>query len=240
MIAPTQSWLTLNQTFAGVVNPVMQFVFDTPILPAGQTGNQCGRVLFNEYHVENPPSGSVPSGTIFPNECNLNAAMTPQEKLLEYMLFELTDEGGQPSLAPLAQDFGPEAVGYPSAPQTFTWTNNSSFASQVTSATIIGTNAGDFSGRVEQLRRGGGRGELPDHGGIYAVGTGTAHGDTGHRVGREHADRVLDRDGRAGIYALACVAELWKPGRGRFGDAVSDADQQRLRARGRAAVHCQR
>ena len=145
VIAPTQSWLTLNQTFAGVVNPVMQFVFDTPILPAGQTGNQCGRVLFNEYHVENPPSGSVPSGTIFPNECNLNAAMTPQEKLLEYMLFELTDEGGQPSLAPLVQDFGPEAVGYPSTPQTFTWTNNSSFASQVTSATIIGTNAGDFA-----------------------------------------------------------------------------------------------
>jgi len=145
VIAPTQSWLTLNQTFGGVVNPVMQFVFDTPILPSGQTGNQCGRVLFNEYHVENPPSGSVPPGTIFPNECNLNAAMTPQEKLLEYMLFELTDEGGQPSLAPLTQDFGPEAVGYPSAAQTFTWTNNSSFASQVTSATIIGTNAGDFA-----------------------------------------------------------------------------------------------
>ena len=65
--------------------------------------------------------------------------MTPQEKLLEYMLFELTDEGGQPSLAPLTQDFGPEAVGYPSAPQTFTWTNNSSFAAQVSSVAFTGT-----------------------------------------------------------------------------------------------------
>jgi hypothetical protein len=67
--------------------------------------------------------------------------MTPQEKLLEYMLFELTDEGGQPSLAPLSANFGSVAVTFPSAPQTFTWTNNSSFASQVTSA----TGSGDFA-----------------------------------------------------------------------------------------------
>ncbi|MGP8261178.1 MAG: choice-of-anchor D domain-containing protein [Acidobacteriaceae bacterium] len=137
--APTQSWLTLNNSSYG--NPVMQFVWDTPIAQSGQTGNQCGRVLFNEYHVEN---GSTSPSTYFPNECD-SAPMTPQEKLLEYMLFELTSEGGQPSLAPLTQDFGSEAVGYPSAPQTFTWTNNSSFASQVSSAAIIGTNAGDFA-----------------------------------------------------------------------------------------------
>ncbi len=141
--APTQSWLTLNNSSYG--NPVMQFVWDTPIPPAGTKVNQCGRVLFNEYHVENPLNGSsVPAGTIFPNECNVSAAMTPQEKLLEYMLFELTDEGGQPSLDPTTLDFGSEAVGFTTAAQTFTWTNNSSFASQVTSATIGGTNASDF------------------------------------------------------------------------------------------------
>jgi hypothetical protein len=139
VIAPTQSWLTLNDAAAG--NPVMQFVFDTPIAPVGQTVNQCGRVLFNEYHVEN---GSSSPTKYFPTECG-SGAMTPQEKLLEYMLFELTDEGGQPSLAPLTQDFGPEAVTYPSAPQSFTWTNNSSFAAQVSSAVITGTNAGDFA-----------------------------------------------------------------------------------------------
>jgi len=32
--------------------------------------------------------------------------MTPQEKLLEYMLFELTSEGGQPTLNPTTQSFG--------------------------------------------------------------------------------------------------------------------------------------
>jgi hypothetical protein len=137
VIAPTQSWLTLNQSMGGVANPVIQFVFDTPI---GAT-NQCGRVLYNEYHVEN---GSSSPTTYFHTECSAGA-MTPQEKLLEYMLFELTDEGGQPSLAPTSQDFGPEAVTYPSAPQTFTWTNNSSFAAQVSSTAITGTNYGDFT-----------------------------------------------------------------------------------------------
>src|ERR1019366_8131903 len=140
-LAPTQSWLALNDTQYG--NPVMQFVFDTPLAtPANPTPNQCGRVLFNEYHVEG--GGSVAS-EYFPVECAGSTAMTPQEKLLEYMLFELTDEGGQPSLAPTSQDFGSEAVTYTTAPKTFTWTNNSSFASQVTSAMIGGTNAADFS-----------------------------------------------------------------------------------------------
>lgn len=138
VIAPTQSWLTLNDSVYG--NPVMQFVFDTPIAPAGQTVNQCGRVLFNEYHVENPLNGSsVPSGTIFPGECNTSAAMTPQEKLLEYMLFELTDEGEQPSIAPTSQDFGQVVISYSSAPQTFAWTNNSIFPATVSSVTINGS-----------------------------------------------------------------------------------------------------
>src|SRR5262249_39592447 len=74
----------------------------------------------------------------FPNECPTAATMTPQEKLLEYMLFELTSEGGQPTLDPTIKDFGSEAIGFPSASATFTWTNNSSFTSQVTSAVITG------------------------------------------------------------------------------------------------------
>jgi len=131
VIAPTQSWLALNDTTYN--NPVMQLVFDTPI----GAPNQCGRVLFNEYHVEGGTSSPSQS---FPTECAAGA-MTPQEKLLEYMLFELTSEGGQPSLAPLTQNFGSEAVTFTSAPVTFTWSNNSSFAAQVSSASV---GAGDF------------------------------------------------------------------------------------------------
>jgi hypothetical protein len=129
VIAPTQSWLTLNTTG----NPVMQMVFDTPIAPTGTTVNQCGRVLYNEYHVE---AGSSSPTQKFPNECSATTTLNPQEKLLEYMLFELTDDGGQPSLSPTSAAFGSEAVGFTTAAQSFTWTNNSSFTSQVSSATI--------------------------------------------------------------------------------------------------------
>jgi hypothetical protein len=131
VIAPTQSWLTLNDPADG--NPVMQFVFNTPI---GSTGNQCGRVLFNEYHVENASS----TGTTFPAECSAST-MTPQEKLLEYSLFELTADGSSATLTPATQDFGSETVGFPSATQTFTWTNNSTFVASVTLLTA----SGDFS-----------------------------------------------------------------------------------------------
>ncbi|HEY5328724.1 MAG TPA: choice-of-anchor D domain-containing protein [Acidobacteriaceae bacterium] len=129
---PTQSWLTLNNSPG---NPTMQFVFDTPV---GQATGQCGRVLFNEYHVEN---GSSNGSENFPSECAVNSPMTPQEKLLEFSLFELTDDGGIPTLNPATQDFGSQPIGFPSAPQTFTWTNNSTFASIVNVAPA----SGDFS-----------------------------------------------------------------------------------------------
>lgn len=130
VVPPTRSWLALNQPLGGVQNPVMQLVFDTPI--AAQ--NQCGRVLFNEYHVE---SGTSSPGMSFPAECPAGP-MTPQEKLLEYMLFELTADGGQPTLTPTSKDFGSAAVGFTSSAQTFTWTNNASFPAQISSAFVNG------------------------------------------------------------------------------------------------------
>jgi hypothetical protein len=128
----SETWMTLNDAAAG--NPVMQLVFDTPV---GLTGNQCGRILYNEYHVEAVNSDT---NTAFPGEC-ATGAMTPQEKLLEYSLFELTNDGGAATLAPTTQDFGTIAVGFTSPAQTFTWTNNSSFPASVN----ILTASGDFS-----------------------------------------------------------------------------------------------
>jgi hypothetical protein len=133
VVAPTQSWLALNDTAAG--NPVMQFVFDTPV---ATTINQCGRVLFNEYHVENPATS--PAGKTFPAECPATA-MNAQEKLLEFSLFELTSDGAAATLTPTSQDFGSVAVGFTSAAQTFTWTNNSTFPSGVT----LLNSTGDFN-----------------------------------------------------------------------------------------------
>jgi hypothetical protein len=48
--------------------------------------NQCGRVLFNEYHVETVSTGSK----AFPSECTA-AAMSPQEKFLEFSLYNLSN-----------------------------------------------------------------------------------------------------------------------------------------------------
>ena len=132
--SPTQSYLTLNNNADG--NPVMQFVFDTPV---GQTGGQCGRVLFNEYHVEAPATTST--GAVFPVECSNTATMTAQEKLLEFSLFELTSDGSAATLTPATQDFGTEAVGFNSPVQTFTWTNNSTFSASVS----LLTTSGDFT-----------------------------------------------------------------------------------------------
>lgn len=132
VVAPTQSWLTLNDSAHG--NPVQQFTFNTPI---GST-NQCGRVLFNEYHVENPTTASV--GKAFPNEC-LNGATTPQEKLLEYSLFNLSNDGGAPTITPTSADFGNEAVSFVSPTKSFIWKNNSIFAVTMTTATA----SGDFA-----------------------------------------------------------------------------------------------
>jgi hypothetical protein len=135
VVSPTQSYLALNSQLDSDAHPVMQFVFDTPVK---QTSGQCGRVLFNEYHVEN---GSSSNGAVFPNECNLSSPMSPQEKLLEFSLFELTDDGGQATLTPISQDFGTEPVGFTSAPQTFTFTNNSTFSESVT----VESTTGDFA-----------------------------------------------------------------------------------------------
>ncbi len=79
VIAPTQSWVTIHNPLEEVV----QFTFNTPV---GQpAASQCGRVLYNDYHVETANSG----GKVFPAECT-SAPMTPQEKLLEFSLFDLT------------------------------------------------------------------------------------------------------------------------------------------------------
>ena len=86
VIAPTQSWLTLN---SGAIsgqkgNPVMQMTFNTPV--GAPAADQCGRVMFNDYHVKD----LVTSGTFYPNECPATPVMRAQEQMLEYALFDLS------------------------------------------------------------------------------------------------------------------------------------------------------
>jgi len=88
VIAPTQSWLVLNDASAG--NPVMQMTFNAPV--GAPAANQCGRVMYNEYHVYNQSLPKSPS-TVFPSECPTAAptsAQLAQREMLEYALFDLS------------------------------------------------------------------------------------------------------------------------------------------------------
>jgi len=82
VIPPSQSWLSVNDVNFG--NMSVQYSFGTPVGTAPT--KQCGRVQYMDYHVES--TGNTTS-LVFPAECSAGA-MTPQEKLLEYLVFDLT------------------------------------------------------------------------------------------------------------------------------------------------------
>ena len=83
VVAPSQSWLTINDP--SYLDHTMYYTFNTPI--GATSANQCGRVVFDDFHVENVSSNATYMAT-FPAECPVGA-MTPQEKLLEYLIFDL-------------------------------------------------------------------------------------------------------------------------------------------------------
>ena len=78
VVAPAQRWLysTMPQT-------VQHYTFNTPV--GVMPDQQCGRVLFSDFHV----TGGATSTSTFPAECTA-APLTPQEKVLEFMLFDVS------------------------------------------------------------------------------------------------------------------------------------------------------
>jgi hypothetical protein len=82
VVAPSLLWISLGGTPIPPGTVPMHYTFDTPV--GNPPAQQCGRVLFDDFHVENAMTG----GTTFPAECTV-AAMTPQEKMLEFMIFDL-------------------------------------------------------------------------------------------------------------------------------------------------------
>jgi hypothetical protein len=95
--APTQDWL-----YWGAHTPT-HWTFNTPV--GAMSANQCGRVVFSDWHADalGFAGGNYPNcpylfpttapyyshGMTFPAECD-NNPMTPQEAILEFMLFDLT------------------------------------------------------------------------------------------------------------------------------------------------------
>jgi hypothetical protein len=75
--SPAQTWITTNSP-----STVQHYTFNTPV--TAPAANQCGRVLFSNFHVSNIPDVML----TFPAHCN-DMPLTPQEKVLEFMLFDL-------------------------------------------------------------------------------------------------------------------------------------------------------
>jgi hypothetical protein len=90
--SPSETWLTWPQGTPSTWP--LHYTFDTPVGTA--PSSQCGRVVFSDFHVENQNSTG---GSNFPGECDVSP-LTPQEKVLEFMLFDLAScvLGSNPTL----------------------------------------------------------------------------------------------------------------------------------------------
>src|ERR1035438_8899661 len=129
IIPPTQSWATLNSN-----GDIMQMTFNTPV--GAPAANQCGRVLFNEYHVFNTASG----GAIYPAECTFSTTMTPQEEMLEFALFDLSSFVTPVVVPTLSIGFNPSPMIVKqgdSADQVTVNVTNTSASTQIYSSVIL-------------------------------------------------------------------------------------------------------
>ncbi len=79
---PSQQWMYADPAVSP--NTPVEFTFNTPVGAA--PASQCGRVLFSDFHVNTGGSGTGK----FPGECGKASPLTPQEKALEFLLFDLT------------------------------------------------------------------------------------------------------------------------------------------------------
>ena len=87
---PSQPWIIADQA-SGASGNTMYFSFDTPVsqAPAADGGAPayCGRAVFSDLHVDgNPTTKDTPDP---PGGCD-NVDLSPQEKALEFMLFDLS------------------------------------------------------------------------------------------------------------------------------------------------------
>jgi hypothetical protein len=93
VVGPTQTvsqpWITSDSS--GITGQTMYFSFDTPVnapIPTdGGAPAYCGRAVFSDLHVDGNPSTTDTQSP--PGGC-ANVDLSPQEKALEFMLFDLS------------------------------------------------------------------------------------------------------------------------------------------------------
>ena len=88
--SPARRWLSTAGTPAGGPGAGLpiHYTFDTPF----NQSPTCGRVVYSDFHVESQQTSASYTNILFPNECpgGPTGVMSPQEKLLEFMLLNLT------------------------------------------------------------------------------------------------------------------------------------------------------
>ena len=86
-----KSWIDGTFGNGSTPNASMHFTFNTPINPTQTapdgTPLQCGRVVFSDFHVS---ATALSKPNTFPASCKDGQALTPQEKALVFMLFDLS------------------------------------------------------------------------------------------------------------------------------------------------------
>jgi hypothetical protein len=99
MNTPSQPWIVLDKSSSMDPGATQYFSWDTPVGTAG--AEKCGRVVYSDLHVSGGPGKSemnVPAdypmargmqGGTVPGQCAMHP-LTPQEKALEFMLFDLS------------------------------------------------------------------------------------------------------------------------------------------------------
>jgi hypothetical protein len=102
---PSQPWITSDQ-MSPMPGQTMYFSFDTPVnAPKGSNGQPqyCGRAVFSDLHVDGDPSTN--DNPPPPGGCAMSD-LSPQEKALEFMLFDLSscvipDNVTPPTMVPM-------------------------------------------------------------------------------------------------------------------------------------------
>lgn len=85
-----ERWVYLDTTTSPGFASAMNFQFTTPqTVPEDQ---RCGKVVFSDMHVSADSTSSP--GTAYPNGCS-TAGLTPQEKALSFMFFDIASCVGQ-------------------------------------------------------------------------------------------------------------------------------------------------
>jgi hypothetical protein len=85
-VNPSVDWIDgtdPNPPSAAKKNMLLHFTFNTPV-----PGGTCGHAIFSDFHVTGASGSMHSNGMTFPTEC-APEALTAQEKILEYMIWDL-------------------------------------------------------------------------------------------------------------------------------------------------------